>query len=57
MLLEKRMTEFVHYHINGDGECNGIVLKEYADMHGLTDEKRITIHFCIFAFSIVRLCE
>ena len=28
---EERLKEFVDYHINGDGECNGIVLKRYAD--------------------------
>lgn len=28
---EKRLNEFVQYHIAGDGECNNVVLKAYAD--------------------------
>lgn len=45
MLLEKRMSEYVHYHINGDGECNGVVLKRYADLHRLTKEKRTDLAY------------
>lgn len=32
----KRMSEFVWYHINGDGDCNGQVLREYARAKNLT---------------------
>ena len=62
MLLEKRMAEFVHYHIHGDGECNGVTLKKYADSHDLTKEKRIdlaylfAVTYCIES-SIVMLRE
>ena len=32
---KKRMDEFIWYHINGDGDCNGQVLRQYALQHGL----------------------
>lgn len=28
---KQRMIEFVNYHIHGDGECNNVVLKAWAD--------------------------
>ena len=28
-----RIDEFVKYHINGDGECNNVVLKAWSDKH------------------------
>ena len=43
--LEKRWNEFINYHINGDGECNGIVLKKYADNHRLTMNQRIELAY------------
>jgi hypothetical protein len=33
---DKRMKEFVWYHLNGDGDCNGQVLRVYAQTHKLT---------------------
>lgn len=43
--LEKRWSEFIHYHINGDGECNGIALRLYADVHGLSPEERVDLAY------------
>lgn len=34
-IAKKRLTEFVWYHINGDGDCNGQTLKAYAGMKHL----------------------
>lgn len=31
--MTKRIDEFVKYHIRGDGECNNVVLKAWADKH------------------------
>jgi hypothetical protein len=33
---DKRMKEFVWYHIHGDGDCNGQVLRVYAEMNNLS---------------------
>lgn len=43
--VENRLKEFVEYHINGDGECNSIVLKRYAENHGLNVEERCDLAF------------
>lgn len=40
-----RLAEFVAYHIDGDGECNGILLKAWADMKGLGKAKRFNLAF------------
>lgn len=53
-MLSKRLEEFVNYHNTGDGECNGIVLKSWADKHGLSRAERITL--CYF-FSITYCVE
>lgn len=45
MGLSKRLFEFVDYHIRGDGECNGIVLKAWADKHGLDEDDRLRLCF------------
>ena len=34
----KRVKEFVWYHINGDGDCNGQVLREYAQKNHLNQQ-------------------
>lgn len=34
----KRLKEFIWYHINGDGDCNGQVLRAYAEQHELTKQ-------------------
>lgn len=33
---DKRLKEFVWYHIHGDGDCNGQVLRAYAEKEGLS---------------------
>ena len=38
--VSERLIEFADYHVNGDGECNGIVLKTWADKNGLDLEER-----------------
>lgn len=54
MQLEKRLNEFVEYHIHGDGECNGIVLKAYADQYDMGGVDRIDL---AFFFSITYCVE
>lgn len=39
-LAQKRMSEFVWYHIHGDGDCNGQTLRAYAQ------EKRLSRQDC-----------
>lgn len=41
----QRMQEFVDYHINGDGECNNVVLKEYVERKKLTLQERYEMAF------------
>lgn len=43
--ISERMKEFVEYHKNGDGECNGILLKAYADKHRMTLQERYDLAF------------
>ena len=38
--VNARIIEFCKYHRDGDGECNSIVLKGWADNHGLNFEQR-----------------
>lgn len=33
---DKRLKEFIWYHIHGDGDCNGQVLRVYAEMENLS---------------------
>lgn len=40
-----RMSEFIHYHLNGDGECNNIVLKWIADRRGLGKQERYELAY------------
>ena len=35
---EKRKVEFLWYHKNGDGDCNGQVLREYAEKKRLNQQ-------------------
>lgn len=53
-MLQKRLNEFVRYHNSGDGECNGAVLKRWADRHNLTPEERTTL--CYF-FAVTYCAE
>lgn len=46
----KRLYEFVDYHIHGDGECNGITLKAWADKHNLSRPDRIDLCY-LFAIT------
>lgn len=48
------MDEFCAYHRDGDGECNAILLKEYADAHGLNAKDRFDL---AYFFSITYCCE
>lgn len=42
---DERMKEFVRYHTKGDGECNGIILKVWADMNRLSGEERFDLSY------------
>lgn len=53
-MQSKRPYEFVEYHIHGDGECNGMTLKAYADKHELSKEDRLDL---CFLFSITYCVE
>lgn len=50
----ERMREFVDYHINGDGECNAILLAEYANRNSLTSQERFDL---AYFFATVYCCE
>lgn len=52
--LEQRLDEFVHYHIHGDGECNGITLRRWSDIHGLSPADRADL---AYMFSITYCVE
>lgn len=54
MPLDKRLDEFVNYHIHGDGECNGMVLRAFADSHKLTPEERVDL---AYMFSVTYCVE
>lgn len=43
--MTKRTDEFVNYHITGDGECNSIVLAEWANAHNLTAQERYELAY------------
>lgn len=42
-LLQKRINEFLKYHRDGDGECNGILLKAYADNLSMGENDRFDL--------------
>ena len=46
----QRMDEFVDYHIRGDCECNGVLLKAWADKHKLSKEDRFLLSY-LFAIT------
>lgn len=52
--LGRRWHEFIDYHINGDGECNGIVLRRYADKHFLSRDEKVDL---AYMFSITYCVE
>ena len=41
----RRVDEFVRYHVEGDGECNGVLLKAWADRHELSRGERFDLAF------------
>ena len=43
--LKERMDEFVTYHRDGDGECNAIVLKAWADKNNLSAGDRFDLAY------------
>lgn len=47
--VEDRIKEFVDYHIHGDGECNNVVLRAWADKHtrGLQEKYELAYFFAI----------
>ncbi len=49
----KRVEEFVSYHINGDGECNTVVLVEWADRRKLNMQERFELaYFFSITYSV-----
>lgn len=49
----KRMKEFIWYHIHGDGDCNGQVLREYSRMNNLNAQDRFDL---AYFYSITYCC-
>ena len=43
--MDKRMREFIWYHIHGDGDCNGQVLRAYAEMKGLDAQQKFDLAY------------
>lgn len=43
--MRDRLAEFVKYHIEGDADCNGRVLKAWADEHELSFEQRFDLAY------------
>lgn len=52
--MTKRIDEFVNYHISGDGECNNVVLKSWADIKKLSLQQRYEL---AYFFSITYCVE
>lgn len=52
--INQRVEEFVKYHNEGDGECNNVVLKAWADRHGLNLQERYEL---AYYFSITYCVE
>lgn len=51
---KERIIEFVNYHKNGDGECNNVVLKEWATSHCSTLQEKYEL---AYFFSITYCVE
>lgn len=52
-LKSKRMDEFVWYHIHGDGDCNGQVLKAFTDIESLDQQSIFDLtYFYSITYSI-----
>ena len=52
--VPQRIAEFTDYHRDGDGECNAILLRQYAQDHNLNDREKFDL---AFFFSITYCCE
>lgn len=53
-MSSKRITEFVEYHKNGDGECNNVVLKAWTARHCKTLQQKYEL---AYYFSITYCVE
>lgn len=51
--MDKRLREFVWYHINGDGDCNGQVLRAYAGSKGLSEQDKFDL---TYFYSVTYCC-
>lgn len=49
---QERIDEFLKYHRDGDGECNGILLKACADSYNLNEDER----FYLALFYAITYC-
>lgn len=43
--IRHRVNEFVQYHIHGDGECNGVLLKAYCDRNNFSAVDRFDVSY------------
>lgn len=43
--MDKRIQEFIWYHIHGDGDCNGQVLRAYAEMKCLDAQQKFDLAY------------
>lgn len=50
---QERLSDFLEYHKNGDGECNAIILKAYCDRHNMNAEERTAL---AYFYSITYCC-
>ena len=51
--VKERINEFALYHKTGDGECNGVLLKAYADEKGMSAADRFDLaYFYSLAYCI-----
>ena len=44
------MSEYINYHINGDADCNTVILRRYADKKGLNLQQRFDLAY-LFAIT------
>lgn len=51
--MKDRMKEYVEYHINGDADCNDVLLKKWADDNNLSQQERYDLaYFFAITYSI-----
>lgn len=51
--VPERMNDFLLYHREGDGECNGELLQEYCRMHNFTEPERLML---AYFYSVTYCC-